>query len=277
MRFSSRNNYSPKEVPITTREEAPPELQEFIIQTAYDFNFGPAGLRKIVCRLLRKSPNRNNWTEFPNIDGEVHDLLGQCEWFYVYDLIEELYECIGKLLKHPSQKSDEQFAEEINQFFRTNGIGWQLRDGKIEYRGDDDFEALRENAVKALENANKETSKYEIKEAINDLSKKPNPDITGSIQHSLAALECVIREVTGDTKSTLGKLINDYPDIVPKPIDTVIAKLWGYTSNVGRHIEEENPPDYDEAELAVGASSIIISYLAKKNFQDKKENSDLGW
>lgn len=260
MRFSSRNKYKSKEVPITTREEAPTELQEFIIQTAYHFGITPKPLRKVVCRMLRKSPDPNNWTESPNIDTEIHELLSECEWFYVYDLIEELHEIL-------SGKNKNQFTEDLNQFFRANGIGWQLNEGRIEYRGNDDFEALRAKAIEVLDEADKGTSKHEIKEAINDLSQKPAPDITGSIQHSLAALECVVREVTGDPKSTLGKLINDYHEIFPKPIDVVISKLWGYTSNMGRHIEEGNPPDYDEAELAVGASSIIITYLSKKNFK----------
>lgn len=270
MRFSSRNKYKSKEVPITTREEAPVELQEFLIQTAYHFGLSPKPLRKIVCRVLRKSPDQNNWTDFPNIDTEINDLLNECEWFYVYDLIEELHENL-------SGENKEQFSEDVNQFFRANGIGWQLTEGKIEYRGNDDFEALRAKAVKVLDDANKGTSKHEIKEAIIDLSKKPEPDITGSIQHSLAALECVVREVTGDPKSTLGKLINDHPDIVPKPLDTVISKLWGYTSNMGRHIEEGNPPDYDEAELAVGAASIIITYLAHKNFENEEKKKEIKW
>lgn len=263
MRFSSRNNYKSKEIPIQTREEAPTELQEFIIQTAYHLGLSPKPLRKIICRILRKSPDQNNWSEYPNIDTENHELLQSCEWFYVYDLIEELYQFF-------KGKERNQFQEDLNNFFRSNGIGWQLSDGEIKFRGDDEFEAIKEKTVKILDVKGKLTSKNEINEAIKDLSKKPGPDITGAIQHSLAALECVIREVTGDQKSTLGKLINDYPDVVPKPLDTVISKMWGYTSNMGRHIEEGNPPDFDEAELAVGISSNLISYLATKNFKDKE-------
>ena len=89
-----------------------------------------------------------------------------------------------------------------------------------------------------LEQARKETSKYEINGAIKDLSKKPNADLTGAIQHSLAGLECVVKEVVNDPKSTLGKLINDNPYFVPKPLDTAIEKMWGYTSNMGRHVRE---------------------------------------
>lgn len=266
-RFSSRHNYKSKEVPITTREAAPIELQEFIIQSAYHYGISPKPLRNIICRLLRRSPDNTNWSEFPNINTEFHELLENSDWFYIYDVIEALYE-------QPPKEQAILFEEDINEFFRSNGIGWQLIDGEIQYRGDDKFEGILDNAVQALEATGKETSKKEIQEAIKDLSKKPDADITGAIQHSLAGLECVAREVTGDKKSTLGKLINDHPDIVPRPLNDVISKLWGYTSNTGRHIQEGNPPNYDEAELAVSVSVSIISYLAKKNFPIQEEKND---
>lgn len=77
------------------------------------------------------------------------------------------------------------------------------------------------------------TSQNEIKEAITDLSRRPIPEITGSIQHSLAALECVCREVTRDKKATLGTLINDHPNIVPKPLDDAIKKFGGFHQSKG--------------------------------------------
>ena len=266
MPFSSRNNYKPKEVPITIREAAPKELQEFLIQTSYHFEISPEPLRKLLCRILRKSPNPDNWTEYPNIDFENHQLLENCDWFFVYDAIEELYATLR------GQQAT-QFGNDLNGFFKSNGIGWQLENGEIKYRGDDEFEHIKSNAVKILETKGKETSKHEINEAIKDLSKKPDADITGAIQHSLAGLECVVREVTGDSKATLGQLINNHPDIVPKPLDTAISKLWGYTSNMGRHIKEENPPNFDEAELAVSVSASLIAYLAKKSFPDKTKTT----
>jgi len=271
MRFSSRNKYKPKEIPIIIREGAPEELQEFLIQTAYYFELSPKPLRALICRVLRKSPDASNWSEYPNIDSENHELLQNCQWFYVYDVIEELFEGLDR-------EQATQFQDDLNGFFRSNGIGWQLENGKIKFRGDDEFEEIKSKAVEILEVKGKQTSKHEINEAIKDLSKKPEADITGAIQHSLAGLECVVREVTGNSKATLGKLISDHPDIVPKPLDTVVSKLWGYTSNMGRHIEEGNPPKFDEAELAVSVSASLISYLAKKNFPDKtKSTTELEW
>lgn len=260
MKFSTRNNYKKEKIPIKIRENAPKELQEFMIETAYHFGISPKYLRSIICRIIRKSPDIiNNWSDFPNVDNENHELLENCEWFYIYDLIETLYD------KLPNEKSTE-FENDINDFFNGNGIGWQFVSGEIIFRGDDNFEKQKNEAVVILDKANKETARHEINEAIKDLSKKTS-DITGAIQHSLAGLECVVREVAGDDKITLGALIKKYPHIVPKPLNVAIEKMWGYSSNMGRHLSESSPPDFDEAELLVSISASLISYLAKKNFK----------
>lgn len=109
-----------------------------------------------------------------------------------------------------------------------------------------------------------QTAKSEIREALLDLSRRPQHDITGAIQHSLACLECVCREVSGDKKATLGELIKRNPGIIPKPLDIAIEKLWGYSSEKGRHLREGLSPEFLEAELIVEISAAISVYLGKK-------------
>ena len=57
-----------------------------------------------------------------------------------------------------------------------------------------------------------------------DLSRRPNPDITGAIQHAMAALECIARTVCGDGSSTLGALLKRNPDLIPKPLNEAVEK-----------------------------------------------------
>jgi hypothetical protein len=76
-----------------------------------------------------------------------------------------------------------------------------------------------------LETAKLQTAHSEMKKALDDLSRRPQADITGAIQHSLACLECVCREVTGDKKATLGALIKKFPDIV---LDRLTGQLKKY-------------------------------------------------
>ena len=114
-----------------------------------------------------------------------------------------------------------------------------------------------------MEGAGLHTAKTEIKEAIFDLSRRPDPDLTGAIQHSLASLECVAREATGDKNSTLGDLMKKFPGAIPTPLDQAVSKIWGYTSEQGRHLREGQLPGYLETELVVEVTAAISTYLAK--------------
>lgn len=254
--FSKREGYSGKEVEIVIREDAPASLRSYIIQTLYALDFTPTQIRPIICQVLRVAPDDENWSDFPNIDQEIKDLISNCDWWKVYDIIEALSK------KFQSSRSD--FDSEINDFFLEKGIGWKLANGKIIFRGDNQFEQKLEDAKKIVSDKGFNTAKHEISEAISDLSKKPSPDKTGAIQHSLACLECIVREIVGNRKPTLGELIKQHRDIVPPPLDVVIEKIWGFSSEQGRHLREGNEPDFDEVELLVGLALSLSAYLAKK-------------
>lgn len=269
--FSKRQGlFSIKEKEITVREDAPEGFRSFIKMAYYDLDKKPSDLRAITSRVLRIAPDSNNWSEFPNIDGEVGQHLDNCEWYLVYDIIEMIIQKLNDLEKTT-------FSKEINEYFIANGIGWKIVNGLIETRGDEVFETAVKTVVSVLETAKLETAKTEIKEALIDLSRRPTPDITGAIQHSLACLECVAREVTGNKKATLGELIKKHQNIVPKPLDIAIDKIWGFTSEQGRHLREGQAPEYLEAELVVELSAAISTYLGKKlsGANTKVEDNDL--
>ena len=256
--FSKRQGlFTLKEKEITVREDAPEGLRGFIKMAYYDLGKNPSDLRSITSRVLKIAPDSNNWSEFPNIDYEVGQHLESCEWYLVYDIIETIIEKLNAQEKTT-------FTEEINEYFITNGIGWKIVNGLIETRGDEVFETAVKTVVSVLETAKLTTAKTEIREALNDLSRRPTPDITGAIQHSLACLECVTREVTGDTKSTLGDLMKKFPGVIPSPLDQAVTKIWGFTSEQGRHLREGQAPEYLEAELVVEVTSAIATYLGKK-------------
>lgn len=259
-RFSKRYGHGGEAKEITIREEAPQRFREWLIQTAYALGFTPGPLRVLICRVLRKLPDQSNWSEYPNIAGEVQELVLTCDWFQVYDIIEELF----STLQQRDEAIAQQLKEEINEFFRVEGIGWQLIDGLIETRGDELFEASARTAISTLINAGRSTASQEMHEALKDLSRRPAADITGAIQHSMAALECVAREISGDKAATLGKIISDNPHLIPKPLDVSVEKAWGFASEMGRHVREGRIPSREDAELIVGLSAVVATYLVRK-------------
>jgi hypothetical protein len=270
-RFSERHGFAPPPADIAIRHEAPHELRGVLVDLAYNSGMAPARLRSVVCGVLLTRPDDNNWSPFPNIDLEVRELLDACEWFEVYDVIEAIYaEFRGETrdIFSPGPPEEEvtrdRFTAAINAYFAKRGVGWQLVDGCVEVRGPEAFELTVRPAVEQLKAAGLATAATQIHEALKDLARRPDPDVTGAIQHSLASLECVARTAAGDPKATLGEILSNHPGLIPRPLDDGVKKIWGYGSETARHLREGRAPSYEEAELVVLSSAAVATYLERK-------------
>ena len=169
-------------------------------------------------------------------------------WYKVYDIAEALYAKLAGSGPWDSRPADE-FERRLNAFFIENGIGWELRDGQISHRGSEAFAKSTHEVPDRLEVSGFRRAANEMREALRDISRRPEPDITGAIQHAMAALEATAREVTGQPNPTLGKLVPSLA--LPAPLDQAVHKLWGYASDRGRHIREQQSVGHAETELIV--------------------------
>lgn len=267
-RFSKRYGIGSAEKEITIRYAAPDELRYFVATLLLQFYKGTLKqVRSILCTTAMISPDPSNWGENDFMKSEIESIIESCNWYRVYEIIEVGYEKIVK------EEYKEEFENSINEFFVEYGIGWRMENGELLIRGNESFEEEISATSSTLKDAGLSTSAGEIKQAILDLSRIPEPDITGAVQHSGAALECIARKVTG-SKDTLGALIKDHPDIVPKPIDEVVTKVFGFASEKGRHLKEGIVPSFEEAELIVHLSASLCSYLCKKHFPSRLPTVD---
>ena len=241
--FSRRFGYrSPR--PITVREGAPIELRMAILKLAN--GLGMRDTDGVVRRVL-----------------PLGGLVGCKQWYRVYDVAEAIHTAMEE---HHDPRMAATFEEQLNEYFEDEGIGWQMRDGKIEVRGSEPFEAVARSAARTLAEYDRQTSAHEMHEALQDLSRRPEPDVSGAIQHAMAALECVARDV-GKSSATLGRVINDNAAAIgiQPPLDTALEKLWGYASEQGRHFYEgRKNPTFEEAELVVTVAAAVSVYLSKK-------------
>lgn len=256
--FSERFNYNAPDAEITIREDAPDVLRVGLTQLAYAADIGGKALRELICAVLLKRPDyAHNWGA-ENVACEVDDLMSEAPWYKVYDIAERLHTEIGKHDYTGTRKDD--FARRLNQLFRESGIGWQIEDGKIMARGSEAFALATRDAVETMRAAGTPTAANEVHEALSDISRRPQADTTGAIQHAMAALECVAREVSGSS-DTLGPIISRLP--LPAPLDAALHKLWGFTSQEGRHLQEGRDPQFAEAELVVTVASAVSVYLLR--------------
>lgn len=251
--FTERNNIPIEPSEISIRFKAPAELREWLFGLIKRLKYSIKSFRDIVCQMSCQSPNPNQWGENSYMEDEIRELLAKCQWNIIYDIIEETYKQIPV-----STRKD--YTTSLNNFFCVNGYGWKLENGQVLSRGDDAFEQSVKSAITCIEFSNSDAY-YEIKEALVDISKRPEPDVTGAIQHSMAALECFCRSLLNDEKHTLGELITHHRDSIPKPLDVAMEKLWAFSSEQGRHIKEGKAPSFHEAELTVHICASLIVYF----------------
>ena len=271
-RFSHRHGYGPAAAKITVLEDAPSELREAIPAIAEGVGMLPSNMRRVICQELLKRPDPENWSEYPNIWDEVGWLMDNASWYEVYDIAEAIHtELCGSANTHLSANlhgiagvSDDanEFERRLNDFFVQQGIGWELREGEIIHRGSEVFERSTHEIPDRLDELGHENAANELREALKDISRRPEPDITGAIQHAMAALEATAREITGQPNPTMGSLVPLLD--LPKPLDQAVHKLWGYASDRGRHIREHQVPGRHEAELIVAVAGSLCDFLIKR-------------
>jgi hypothetical protein len=258
MTFSKRHNFATTP-PITVRTDAPDGLRYAVIQNARDCGPSFSQIRSVVCRVLLSAPDPNNWSDVPNIRDEVLYDIRNCDWYKVYDVAEALL--INIEATHGYDQAI-QYAKAINEFFLGAGIGWQFVPNEgIVYRGDETFRTATAEAAATLLGSGRRNAASEIGEAIRDISRRPDPDITGAVSHSMAAIECVAQDILA-SKHTLGQIVGSLN--LPKPLDEAVSKLYGFASQHGRHVNEQSRPALEDAELLVQVACAVCTYLTKR-------------
>jgi hypothetical protein len=274
--FSQRQGYArPKEIQF--KEDLPEHLRipiydilrhylppKFLLERAEKI-FNPYGLGELPAHdgvmAVKKEEDDSDSIAFKRV------FLG-CEWFQVFDLVEDV---LAQLRFHEEELAypDEEprafpMQKALNDYFLHAGIGWKMVDGQIVMRGNEGFESAVREAAATLKESERPTAAKHLHEALQDLSRRPEADLAGAIYHAMGSMECVARELASAPKATLGEILKQLPELLPKPLDTALSQIWGYASNVARHVKEGQEPCREEAELVVGLAAAVTTYLTRK-------------
>ncbi len=260
-RFSYRHGYARTKPQTLIREDAPNSLREAICAMSEDYNPGHVSLLNRIYLLTGQHPRDKPRVGNDMAAALVRGFLNKCEWFHVYDTIEIIHELLQESgFWGPTIR----FEEEVNEYFVVTGIGYQLVDGKIEHRGDEDFEDTFASAVSLTAEAGLPRAQSEIREARRALSRRPDPDLSGAITHAMNAWLSVARAIIGDDNADPREILRRKPDLAPKPLDQVITGTWGYSSQYGRKASETKSPTYSQAELVVHVSAAATAYIVRE-------------
>lgn len=255
--FSRRFGYRAEEPPISVREDAPEPLRYAVSILADNLGLDPHNARLEACGVLLTRPDPSNWSAYPNVFDEVQYLLASAPWYRVYDIAEGFYDRLAA----SDWSRGQSFQERLNELCREYGIGWEMRDGRFVARGSEAFAQALSTASEAMQATGRANAASEMHEALKDISRRPTADVTGAIQHAMAALECVARDVTAEPNKTIGQLVSRLG--LPRPLDAALEKLWGFASEQGRHIREGRQPRFEEAELVVTTAAAVSIYLIR--------------
>ena len=273
--FSERQGYDlPKA--IRFRDELPEELRIPI----YDIlrrNLSPAFLLELAESILNPygidqlprytgALSVSKEEDIPQLIAFKRLFLG-CEWFRIYDIIEDAFKHLDFYEEEFADREEEQpraypMQAALNLYFLHAGIGWRMVEGKIVTRGDDAFENTIHTSDALSEH--RPTAAQRLHTAIESLSKRPKPDTAGAVSDAISAIECVLTDVTGvkaGQNASLSEFIKDQR-FFPGSLKKAMEGLWGYASNQGaRHGKEGVEPVFVEAQFVVAVCAAISTLL----------------
>ncbi|MEM9486353.1 MAG: hypothetical protein AAGA83_21970 [Cyanobacteria bacterium P01_F01_bin.116] len=184
----------------------------------------------------------------------IRDYYFECPWYEVYDFLEYV------LLTDPDKT---QLVDTVNIVLENELSGYRFVESAfVPITNEVEVESVQ----KALTEGPFSGVHAHLKQAMEHLSRKENPDYRNSIKESISAVESMAREITGNPKSTLGEaltLLEKNSNLHPA-LKKGFSAIYGYTSDEGgiRHAMLDEPNiTVADAKFFLVSCSTFINYL----------------
>lgn len=186
----------------------------------------------------------------------IREYFFRCKWFEAYDFIEFTI----------AYSKDGRLADDINTILERELAGFRYVGGTfVPVTDDQEVAALKE----AVEQGPFKGVAAHLRQALEHLSNKQNPDYRNSIKESISAVESMAREMTKDDKATLGDAlaILERSGALHPALKKGLSALYGYTSDENgiRHSMLEEPDlSAADAKFFLVACATFVNYLKSK-------------
>lgn len=205
----------------------------------------------------------------------LEDIILNCEWNEFYDLCDVTYNfyrethTLFSMVSGVRDTIADEFTLELNNLLDREGMGYQMREGKIERIGASFTDQEVAKARILLGDSAFEGPEEQFDKAIGFLNQRPDADPLNCIKEAVGAVEGIARILTGEHTDDLKKIIQKITanGMIPKPLNQTFEKVYAYRGNLPGvahgQIEKANA-SIEEAEFTLGMCASMIIYLAKK-------------
>lgn len=195
-------------------------------------------------------------------------------WYEVYDLIEFLS-------IHHNLIAGNRYKDEKNDIIILWNILLERENSGYRFVGESLAPISNPIEIKEVNETLELTKSYRlkgphdhIKNSIEQLSKKPDPDYRNSIKESISAIESIVKIISKENSQGLSGALKILAEKVNihSALTTSFLNLYGYTSDEGgiRHsLLEQSKVTYDEAKYMLVSCSAFMNYLIAKSVEAK--------
>jgi hypothetical protein len=192
---------------------------------------------------------------------ELEDFLDKCDWFRVFDFVEEWI--------HVAEYHEKDIVYDINEIFEEEAVPYKICEDLI-IPITNNLELAEISKAVNQPNPIFNSVVKSLEQSISQFSSRPNPDYNGSITSAITALESLVKIMTNNQFSTLGPCVDHLTDFgikLPEKLRESIKNLYWYTCD--EHGLRHGGMTYSEADLAdatfmVVTTSSLINFLIQK-------------
>ncbi len=158
-----------------------------------------------------------------------------------------------------------EFTKVCNMFFKNENSAYR-------FVGTEITEITSATEIEAIEKAlhsGVTTVEAHIENAVKLLSDRKSPDYRNAIKEAISAVEGLCREISGDSKATLGTALKKVGGRIPlhPAFERGVLALYGFTSDHSgiRHALSDEPNlNYSDAKFMVVLASSLCGFLLAK-------------
>ncbi len=192
---------------------------------------------------------------------EVSNFINSCEWFEVYELMEEV-------LKHPIEpRVKNRFLIKCKTVLQRELSAYRLiNDQFVPIVSDSELEEI-ERALKVAP----DPVRQHLEQALSLFSDRQNPDYRNSIKESISAVEALCRKIVGKPKATLGEALKEIRKEETVDVHEALAigfeKIYGWSSDkegIRHALMDDSKLDQEDVRFMLVACSTFTNYLIVK-------------